>query len=127
VLHVLKRKSMTVRLTKATIAATALATSLVLAGCYDKGSLDGTSVQLMTVEGRKFEVRVQGTGTPDQYRMLVIRATMVINPDPELESSRGQEVARRVMKDTCKGRPYQEIIGGLEGVNYRTLFECKPG
>jgi len=75
------------------------------------------------VEGRRFEVRVTRTDTPNEYRMLIIRATMVINADPELEMARAHEVADRYMKQTCKGGPYEEILAGLEGdVNYRTTF-----
>jgi hypothetical protein len=70
-------------------------------------------------------VRVAPTETANEYRMLVIRATMVINPDPELEMARAQEVADRYMKQTCKGRAYKEIVSGLEGgINYRTIFRC---
>src|SRR5579872_5531589 len=90
-----------------------------LAGCYEKGSLAGSSVQLMTVDARKFEVRVAPTGNPDEYRMLIIRATMVYEPDPERERSRAEEVARRVIPQYCKGRPYEELIATLSGVNYR--------
>jgi hypothetical protein len=78
--------------------------SLSIAGCYQKGSLGGSRVEVVKVEGRRFEVRVAPTGTPDEYRMLIIRATTVINPDPELEMARAQEVAERYMKQTCKGR-----------------------
>src|ERR1700761_4284836 len=89
--------------------------ALSVAGCYQKDSLNGTSVELVTVDARKFEVRIGPTGTPNQYRMLIIRATMVINPDPEREMARAQEVAQRYEKQTCKGRPYEEILAGLEG------------
>ena len=96
-----------------------------LGGCYNKGSLAGSSVQLVTVDARKFEVRVAPTGNPDEYRMLIVRATMVYEPDPERERSRAEEVARRMIPQTCKDRPYEEIIATLSGVNYRTVFRCK--
>ena len=99
--------------------------ALSIAGCYQKGSLGGSRVEVVKVEGRRFEVRVAPTGTPDEYRMPIIRATTVINPDPELEMARAQEVAERYMKQTCKGRAYREIVSGLEGgINYRTIFRC---
>ena len=41
-----------------------LAASLLLAGCYEVGSLEGTQAEPITVEGRKFEVRLGRTGTP---------------------------------------------------------------
>jgi hypothetical protein len=110
----------------ATCAAAAAITVLTLAGCYQKSSLEGSQVEVVKVEGRRFEVRVTPTGTPNEYRMLIIRATMVINADPELEMARAREVAERYMKQTCKGGPYEEILSGLEGdVNYRTLFRCR--
>ena len=96
-----------------------------VAGCYHKGSLEGSQAEVVKVEGRRFEVRVTPTETPDEYRMLVVRTTLVINPDPELEMARAQEVAERYMKQTCKGRAYREIVSGLEGgLNYRSLFQC---
>jgi hypothetical protein len=100
-------------------------TVLSAVGCYQKGSLEGSRAEVVKVEGRRFEVRVAPTGTPDEYRVLIIRATMVVNPDSELEMARAQEVADRYMKQTCKARAYQEIASGLEGtVNYRTIFRC---
>jgi hypothetical protein len=99
--------------------------ALSAAGCYQKGALEGTRVEVVKVEGRRFEVRVGPTETPNEYRMLIIRATMVVNPDPELEMTRAQEVADRFMKQTCKGRAYEEIVSGVESdINYRTLFRC---
>ncbi len=103
----------------------AVAATALIAGCYDKGSLEGSSVQLVTVEGRRFEVRIAPTGNENEYRMLVVRATLVIEPDPELESMRAERVAKQFIAQTCKGRPYEEIISTLQGVNYRTVFRCK--
>jgi hypothetical protein len=105
--------------------AAALLALTALAGCYEKGSLEGSSVELVTVDARKFEVRVAPTGNPDEYRMLIVRATMVYDPDSESERSRAEEVARRMIPRTCKGRPYEELIATLSGVNYRTVFRCK--
>ena len=99
---------------------------LALPGCQQKGSLPGSQVEVVKVEGRRFEVRIAPTGTPDEWRMLIIRATIVINPDPELEMARAREVAARYEKQTCKGRPSEEVLAGLQGdINYRVLFRCK--
>jgi hypothetical protein len=96
-----------------------------LSGCYGVGTLDGTQKETVKVDGRRFDVRIAPTGTPNEYRMLIVRSTLVIDPDPDLEMQRGREVAERYMKQTCKGGPYQEILAGLEGgINYRTLFRC---
>jgi hypothetical protein len=105
----------------------ALLALTALAGCYEKGSLEGSSVELMTVDARKFEVRIAPTGNPDEYRLLIVRATMVYEPDPERERSRAEEVAKRMIDRTCKGRPSEEIIATLSGVNYRTVFRCRTG
>lgn len=99
---------------------------LALGGCYQVGTLDGTQVERVKVEGRVFEVRIAPTGTPDEYRMLVVRGTLVINPDSELEMIRAREVSRRFMQQICKGRDYEEILAGLQAdINYRVLFRCK--
>ena len=111
---------------KSTRAVAAVIAALTLGGCHQTDSLDGSQVEVVKVEGRRFEVRVAPTDTPNEYRMLIIRATMVINPDPELEMARAHEVAERYMKQTCNGGAYEEILSGLQGdVNYRTLFRCR--
>jgi len=102
------------------------ATSALLAGCYKVDSLEGTQAEPITVEGRKFTVRVGQTGTPNQYRLLVQRATMVVNPDYEVETIRARRVANIIMERTCKGRPFSQAIEGMEGVNYKTVFSCLP-
>jgi hypothetical protein len=48
----------------------------------------------------------------------------VYNPDYELEGDRAREVARRIMDRTCKGRPYNEAVDGMRGINYYTVFSC---
>ena len=103
----------------------ALAALSLLAGCYQVGSLEGTQVEPMTVEGRKFEVRLTRTGAPNEWRLQINRATMVVGPDYELEGDRAREVARRVMERTCKGKPYNQAIDGMRGINYYTVFTCQ--
>lgn len=110
------------RITLAALAAGSLAVTLT--ACYQLGTLDGTQVETVTVDARKFEVRVAPTGAPNEYRMLIYRATMVVGPDRELEYERAANVARIYMDRTCKGRPYEQIIDTLSGVNYRTAFRC---
>jgi hypothetical protein len=108
-----------------TVWATAALTLLALAGCYQKGTLEGSRVEVVRVEGRRFEVRIVPTEAPNEYRMLIVRATMVINADPELEMARAREVAQRYMNQTCRGQPHKEVVSGLEGqVNYRVVFRC---
>jgi hypothetical protein len=99
--------------------------ALSVGGCSQKSSLEGARVEPITVDGRKFEVRMTPTGTPDEYRMLIVRATLVINADPELETARAQGVAQRYMKQTCRGKTPKETLSGLENnVNYRVVFRC---
>jgi hypothetical protein len=71
-------------------------------------------------------VRVGPTETANQYRLLVQRATMVINPDDELESQRARTVARQIMERTCKGARYSQAVEGMDGINYKTVFSCLP-
>jgi len=102
------------------------AAALLLAGCYEVGSLEGTQVEPITVEGRKFQVRLRPTNVaPNQWRLEVNRATMVVNPDYEVESIRAREVARRIMNRTCKGRSYNQSVDGMRGINYYTVFTCE--
>ena len=102
------------------------AAALLLAGCHEVGSLNGTQVEPITVDGRRFEVRLRRTDTaPNQWRLEVNRATVVINPDLERESDRAREVARRIMDRTCRGRPYSQSVDGMRGINFYTVFTCE--
>lgn len=101
------------------------AAALLLAGCYQVGSLEGTQVEPIKVDGRKFEVRLARTGTPNQWRMEINRSTIVIGPDYETEGDRAREVAKRIMDRTCKGRPYNQAVEGMRGINYTTVFTCE--
>ncbi len=106
--------------------AAALAISLSLVACAQKASLDDTQVEMVTVDARKYEVRLGSTGTPGEYRMLIVRATLVINADSENEAERAQNVYPRFIDRTCKGRPHEILSEGLSGqVNYYVLFRCK--
>lgn len=106
------------------ICAAVLAAPL-LAACNDKGTLERSQVEIIRVEGRRFEVRVAPTAMPDEYRLLVVRATLVIDPDPEAERNRGWNVARQIMDRTCKGRTYKVLEDNLvDNVNLYTRFRC---
>lgn len=101
------------------------APALLLAGCYQVGSLQGTEVELIRVDTRQFEVRLRPTDiAPNQWRLEVNRATFVINPDYELEGDRAREVAKRIIDRTCKGKPYSQAVDGMSGINYYTVFTC---
>ena len=53
-----------------------------------KGALEGSQVEYMTVDGRRFEVRIAPTDVRGEYRILAVRATIAVNPDPETERNR---------------------------------------
>jgi hypothetical protein len=98
--------------------------TLGLAACAHKGSLADSSVRNVRVDGRLFELRVAPTGVPNEYRLMVVRATLVIDPDPELERERAQNVARPVMEQTCR-RSYKVLEDRLvDQINYYTRFRC---
>jgi hypothetical protein len=108
--------------------ASLLGAVLALAACHEKATLDRSRVEMVTMEGRKFEVRVASTGVPDEYRMVVVRGSAVINPDPEFEHQRTWKVARQVMDQTCKERPYQTFDDTLiDDVNLQVRFRCQGG
>jgi hypothetical protein len=103
----------------------ALCAVLMLAACLDKGTLERSQVEYVRMEGRRYEVRIASTSVEREYRMLIVRATLVIDPDPELERSRGLNVAKPFMERTCKGRPYEVLEDNLvDNVNFYTRFRC---
>ena len=104
----------------------AAAIGLALGACGSKGTLENSREELVRVEGRQYEVRVAKTDMADTWRILIVRATLVISPDPELERMRAQNVAKPFMERTCKGRPYSQIMDKLQDdVNYYTVFTCQ--
>jgi hypothetical protein len=113
---------------KKALAVAFLAPALSVSGCQEKATLERSRVEMVTVEGRRFEVRIAPTGTADEYRMLVVRATLVVNPDPELESQRNWNVARQFMDRTCRGQPYKTVDSSLvDNVNLQIRFVCTVG
>ncbi len=102
----------------------AAASSLI--ACHEKATLDRSRVEMVTLEGRRFEVRVASTDVADEWRIVVVRGSAVINPDPEFEHQRTWTVARQVMDRTCRGRPYQTFDDTLiADVNLKLRFRCQ--
>jgi hypothetical protein len=97
-----------------------------LAACDNpKGTLDRSQVEYMTVEGRRFEVRMAPADVPGEYRVLAVRATIVVDPDPAAERARDWAVAKAVMDRTCKNGPYTVLEHRLaDNVNFYTRFRC---
>lgn len=105
--------------------AAAVVAVVTLGACGSKGTLENSRQELVRVEGRQYEVRVAKTDIPDTWRILIVRATLVLSPDPELERMRAQDVAKPFMERTCKGRPYSQVIDKLQDdVNYYVVFTC---
>lgn len=106
--------------------ASLLGAMLALAACHEKATLDRSRVEMVTLEGRKFEVRVAATDVADEWRIVVVRGSVVINPDPEFEYQRTWTVARQIMDRTCRGRPYQTFDDTLiADVNLKLRFRCQ--
>ena len=102
-----------------------LAVPVVLPACAPKGTLEGSQVEYMTVEGRRFELRMAPTEIKGEYRVLAVRATIAVNPDPETERNRDWVVAKAVMDRTCKDRSYTVLEHKLvDNVNFYTRFRC---
>jgi hypothetical protein len=107
-----------------TICAAVLA-ALMLAACYDKGTLEGSRVEYVRVEGRRFEVRVAPADVEGEFRMLVVRATIILNPNPEAERSRAENVAKPFMERSCGGQSYKVLEDLLiDNVTLSLRFRC---
>jgi len=103
-----------------------LVAMVVLTGCQEKATLDRTQVEFVTREGRRFEVRLTPADAAGEHRLLVVRATAVINPDPEGEHQRTSAVARQIMDRTCRGGDYQVLEDNLvANVNLQIRFRCQ--
>jgi hypothetical protein len=97
---------------------------LVLAACTPKGTLDRSQVEKVRVDGRLYEVRIAPAEVEGEYRLLVVRATIVVNPDPQLESERNWNVVQPFMQRTCKG-PFVVLENHLaDNVNLYIRFRC---
>jgi hypothetical protein len=108
-------------------AAAELLAVLGLCGCHSQQSIEGTQSQYMNVEGKRMKVDLKPTGAPGEFDILVVRDAMVVNPDPESETERGQEAATRVMREVCgaKGLNPQVLDHRLvRQINYYVRFRC---
>jgi len=97
---------------------------VALAACAPKGTLDRSQVEMVRVDGRRYEVRIAPAEVEGEYRLLVVRATLVVNPDPQLESERNWNVVQPFMQRTCKG-PFVVLENNLaDEVNLYIRFRC---
>jgi hypothetical protein len=98
---------------------------VMLGACHDKGTLAGSRVEIVRVEGRRFEVRVAPADAEGEFSMLVVRATIVLNPNPEAERSRAENVAKPFMERSCRGQPYKVLEDLLiDDVTLSLRFRC---
>ena len=97
----------------------------VLAACHDKGALESSRVEYVRVDGRRFEVRVAPADAEGEFRMLVVRATIVLDPNPEAERSRAENVAKPFMERSCRGQSYKVLEDVLiDNVTLSLHFRC---
>jgi hypothetical protein len=98
--------------------------ALGLVACTPKGTLENSRVEVVRVDGRRYELRIASTEVEGEYRLLIVRATIVINPDPQLESERNWNVVQPFMQRTCKG-PFVVLENHLaDNVNLFIRFRC---
>ncbi len=96
-----------------------------LAGCEEQRTIDRTQAECTTVEGKRIEVRVQSTGVVNEYRLLAVRDTIVIDPDTDNERRRGMMAAKPFMKRTCKGATIEVLEERLvDNINFFVRFKC---
>ena len=98
---------------------------LGLAACVtSKGTLEGSRAETVRVDGKLYEVRLAPAGTVGEYRLLLVRGTVVVDPDPKLESERNWNVVQPFMERTCKG-PFVVLDHQLaDNVNLFIRFRC---
>lgn len=102
--------------------------AVVLAACAStptpKGTLDRSQVETVRVDGRLYEVRIAPAEAEGEYRLLIVRGTIVVNPDPQAESERLWNVVQPFMQRTCKG-PVSVLENNLaDRVNLYIRFRC---
>jgi hypothetical protein len=99
--------------------------ALVLAACATpKGALDRSQVETVRVDGRLYEVRVAPAEVEGEYWLLVVRGTIAVNPDPQLESQRLWNVVQPFMQRTCKGRFVVLENNLADKINLYIRFRC---
>jgi hypothetical protein len=89
-----------------------------------KGTLERSRAETVRVDGRLYEVRVASSEVEGEHQLLIVRATIVIDPDPNLESQRNWNVVQPFMQRTCRG-PFVVLENQLvDKVNLYIRFRC---
>ena len=107
--------------------ATALLAALGLGACYPQHSIEGTSSQNLNVGGKTMKADLKPTGVPGEFDLLIVRDSMVLNPDPETERERGRAAASRVINEVCGVKrlsPRVEAERLVQQINYYVRFRC---
>ena len=66
-------------------------------------------------------------GQPQEFDLLMVRDTIVVNPDPERELERGRAAADRVMREVCNLRRLApQVVDARmdQTINYHVRFRC---
>jgi hypothetical protein len=92
--------------------------------CEPKGTLEGSQVETVRVDGRLYEVRIASTEADGEYQLLIVRGTVVIDPDPDQESQRNWNVVQPFMERTCKGHFVVLENHLVDKVNLYIRFRC---
>lgn len=101
--------------------------ALATAGCHDQQTIEGTSSRTVNVAGKRMKVNLSPTGTPNEFDLLIVRDAVVIDPDPQSERARGEEVATRVTREVCKVKSLApQIVSArlADEINYYVRFRC---
>jgi hypothetical protein len=70
-------------------------------------------------------VRVAPADVEGEFRMLFVRATLVLNPNAEAERSRAENVAKPFMTRSCGGQSYKVLEDLLiDNVTLSLRFRC---
>lgn len=102
----------------------ALATLAQAACVTSKGALEGSRAETVRVDGRLYEVRIAPAENAGEYRLLLVRGTVVVDPDPKLESERNWNVVQPFMERTCRGRFAVLDHQLADKVNLHIRFRC---
>ena len=89
-----------------------------------KGTLERSRAETVRVDGRLYEVRIASTGADREHDLLIVRGTIVVNPDPEAESQRNWNVVQPFMQRTCKGQFAVLEHQLVDKVNLYVRFRC---
>jgi hypothetical protein len=108
-------------------AALAALAAVATAGCHDQQTIEGTSSRTINVAGKRMKVNLSPSGTPNEFDLLIVRDAVVIDPDPQSERARGEEVATRVTREVCKVKSLApQIVSArlVDEINYYVRFRC---